>query len=201
MMEGCTLFGEHRRVFNRIRDTLQCSIEHRKEFEKALERLIRSYDTRNHENRFVVGGALEVLFCALLRALGFECVWLRERRFDLRIDGYDFSIKSNFTGRGSIRLINVMGDGEVKWEEPTVFFVGERGVFYADPCMGIRVERKSDALTVKVEDILKACEDWRIDIRVPVKQGKSTHIRTASYDVAKSILEQIGSTLLKGHLP
>ncbi|NPA79523.1 MAG: hypothetical protein GXO29_00525 [Thermotogae bacterium] len=202
-MGDCTEFKEHREVFKRVREALEDERNgrYREEFERALDLLVKSYDTRNHENRFVVGGAVEVLFCALLRALGFRCEWLRERRFDLRIDGRSFSIKSNFTGRGTLRLINVMGDGRVEWGEPTLFFIGGRGVFYADPCMDVRVKRESDALTIRAEEIFKAGGIWRINLKVPVKPKSSTRIRTASYDVARSVLEQIGSILLREHLP
>ncbi len=203
-MESCLRFKEHRKIFKRIRDALkdESNRKYREEFEKALERLVESYDTRNHENRFVVGGALEVLFCALLKALGFECVWLREKRYDLQIDGRKFSLKGSFTRRrGTVHLINVLGDGEVKWDEPTLFFVGGYGVFYADPCMPLSPERKKDALTVKVRDVLEVSKDWKIDLKVPLKPEGTAHIRTASYDVAKSVLEQIGSTLLRKHLP
>ncbi len=111
------------------------------------------------------------------------------------------SLKSNFTGRGAVRLINVMGDGSVEWNEPTIFFIGGYGVFYADPCMNVRSRRTSDALTVRVEDVLGVGDSWRIDLRVPVKPKRTAHIKTASYDVARSVLEQIGSTLLERYLP
>ncbi|MGC8843893.1 MAG: hypothetical protein ACP5QS_08130 [bacterium] len=48
----------------------------RTEFEKAIEKLLNEYDTADWENRFVVGGAMEVLFCALVNSLGFSSKWL-----------------------------------------------------------------------------------------------------------------------------
>lgn len=84
--------------------------QHIAEFEKAVEKLITEYDTANWENRFVVGGALEILFCALLNSVGFKCKWLKETRYDIEINGIKYSMKSNFTGAGDIRLINILGN-------------------------------------------------------------------------------------------
>lgn len=42
---------------------------------------------------FVVGGALEVLFCALLGSIGFEYKWLKEAGYDIEINGIKFSLK------------------------------------------------------------------------------------------------------------
>ena len=202
-MEKCERFAKPREIFRRIRSQIEDADNKEcvKEFEEAVEKLVSSYNTRNHENRFVVGGALEILFCALLRSLGFECEWLRELRYDLKIDGQRFSIKSNFTGRGTMRLINVLGKGTVEWAEPTLFFIGGHGIFYADPCMGLPTKRTGDALIIDTREVLKIEEPWKIKINVPIKPKDPSHIRTASYDVAKSVLEQIGSVFLKEYLP
>lgn len=174
------------------------------EFEKAVEKLVTEYDTANWENRFVVGGALEVLFCALLNSTGFRCKWLKETRYDVEINGIKFSMKSNFTGTGDIRLINILGDEVVEWEEPTLFFISDLGICYADPTMGLPTKHTSDALVIRTKDIKTLVNEddrWILHIKIPRKLKNSTKIKTASYDVAKSILEEINSKYLKKHLP
>jgi hypothetical protein len=98
----------------------------KEEFIKALNKLVSSYDTRNRENRFVVGSAVELLFCAFLNSLHFKTKWISEEtRYDIKIDNIPFSLKSSFTGSGSIRLINILGNTEVVWDEPTIFFISD----------------------------------------------------------------------------
>ena len=174
------------------------------EFERAVEKLITEYDTANWENRFVVGGALEVLFCALLNSIGFRCKWLKEARYDIEICEVKFSMKSNFTGSGDIRLINILGDEVVKWEEPTLFFISEFGVCYADPTMGLPTKHTSDALVIRTKNIkalINKDDRWALHIKIPRKPRNSKIIKTASYGVAKSILDEIRSKYLMKHLP
>ena len=174
------------------------------EFEMAIEKLVIEYDTANWENRFVVGGALEVLFCALINSIGFKCKWLKETRYDIEINGVKFSMKSNFTGTGDIRLINILGDEMVEWEEPTLFFISNLGICYADPIMGMPTKHTKDALVIRTEDIKSMVEEedkWVLHVKIPRKPKNSKKIKTASYDVAKSILEEMKSKYLRKHLP
>ncbi len=61
-----------RRVFQRLRE--HSSDTARKEFERASTELILSYNTTIPENRFIVGGAMEVFVCALLRSVGIHAI-------------------------------------------------------------------------------------------------------------------------------
>ncbi len=198
MYEGSRkLFLDIKKIIESGKVKLQIS-----EFERAIEKLVTEYDTANWENRFVVGGALEVLFCALLNSLGFKCKWLREARYDIEINGIKFSMKSNFTGAGDIRLINILGDETVEWEEPTLFFISNLGICYADPIMGLPTRHTRDALVIKTSDIKSMIEDkWILNVKIPRKPKSSKKIKTASYDVAKSILEELSSKYLRKHLP
>jgi len=165
------------------------------EFEKALEKLIEEYDTAVRENRFIVGGVIETLFCALLNSVGFKSELLEEERYDIKVNGEKFSLKSNFTGKGDIRLINILGTGTAEWREPTIFFISGFGVCYADPEMGIPTKTVKDAVTINVDNIkryLYGHNEWLINIRVPFK-SKSVVTKKRSYDVAKFILKEIGS--------
>lgn len=173
------------------------------EFRESLNRLISDFDTSNMENRFIVGGVLEILFCALVRSLGFSSNLLtNERRYDIEIDGIKFSLKSNFTGRGSINLINFQGSGQdIEWSEPTMFFIGGEGIFYADPSLGrikSKIRRKSDSLSLDVVQVVE--NGYKIQVNIPrKKEGRPKKI--ASHMVAKSLLEEIGSKKLIQNLP
>ncbi|MFN3301937.1 MAG: hypothetical protein ACK413_02865 [Patescibacteria group bacterium] len=199
-------FKSARRKFEEIKNKLENSqfTEQIKEFEKSLEKLISEYNTANRENRFVVGGALEVLFCALLNSVGFKAEWIKEVRYDIKIDNIPFSLKSNFISLGDIRLINILGNEKVVWEEPSIFFVSELGVCYADPEMGLKTKHTSEALIINVQEIKSLVNQnskWHIKISIPRKPRNSQTIKTASYDVAKSVLEEIGSKYLIKYLP
>ncbi|MEO0195421.1 MAG: hypothetical protein ABIL67_00015 [candidate division WOR-3 bacterium] len=190
-------FKGARKVFKKIRRDLidDKYLENIREFQTALQKLVSEYDTTNWENRFVVGGALEVLFCALLNSIGYRCKWLKEARYDIEINGIKFSMKSNFTGTGDII---------VDWEEPTLFFISDVGICYADPEMGLETRHTHDARVINVRQIKELIErngSWLIPIVIPKKPKNSLRIKTASYDVAKSILEEINSKYLRQHLP
>ena len=200
------LFKESRSLFKEIKEKIESSKDKPNiiEFEKAIQKLVNEYNTANRENRFVVGGALEILFCALLKSLNFQCKWLKEARYDIEINGIKFSLKSNFTGSGDIRLVNILGDERAVWEEPTLFFISGIGICYADPLMNLETKHTSDALTIKLKDLKNLFENNRglvISISIPRKPRNSEAIKIASYDVAKSILEEINSQYLKPHLP
>ena len=65
-------YTHERRVFQRLRE--HSSDTARKEFERASAELILSYNTTIPENRFIVGGAMEVFVCALLRSVGIHAI-------------------------------------------------------------------------------------------------------------------------------
>jgi hypothetical protein len=200
------LFKESRSLFKEIKEKIDSSKNNPNiiEFEKAIQKLVNEYNTANRENRFVVGGALEILFCALLKSLNFQCKWLKEARYDIEVNGIKFSLKSNFAGSGDIRLVNILGDERAVWEEPTLFFISDIGICYADPLMNLETKHTSDALTIKLKDLKNLFESNRdlvISISIPRKPRNSEAIKIASYDVAKSILEEINSQYLKPHLP
>jgi len=198
------MYEEARDIYMRIKEKAKSS-EFRDqvaEFENALENLITEYDTADWENRFVVGGVLEILFCALLNSMGFKCQWLKEARYDIEINGVKFSIKSNFTGSGDIRLINILGNKEAEWKEPTLFFISNFGICYVDPAMGLSTKQTNDALVTRTSDVTSVVkEDDKLKVKIPRKPVRSKKIKTASYDVVKSILEEIKSKHLKEHLP
>ncbi|GIW67540.1 MAG: hypothetical protein KatS3mg096_408 [Candidatus Parcubacteria bacterium] len=170
-----------------------------KEFKLAANELIKEYNTANRENRFIVGGAIEILFSVLLKSLNFRVKWLSgEMRYDLMIDNIGFSLKTNFTGNGDIRLINILGNKEAKWEEPTIFLISGIGMCYSDPEIGnFQTKHTNDALTINVKQIINFVKNhpqFLIKIILKKKQRDiQNSTKTASMDVAKVILEKIQS--------
>ena len=66
--------------------------------------------------------------------------------------------------------------------------------------MKLPTKYTGDALVIKTRDIkslIKKENKWLIDINIPRKPRYSANIKTASYDVAKVILDEINSKHLK----
>ena len=202
-----TDYTDARNAFERIRRTYRTHPSASREFEKALETLVKTYDTAIHENRFVVGGATEILLCAWLRALGLQCEPRSDLRTDLHIENIAFSVKANYAHSSSVRLINVLGESEgATWNEPTLVLIGGEGLFYIDPGMTSLQEalrRRPDVLEIRTKAILAlANTSWHLPLQIPRKPPKSTvPPRIASQDVAWAVLETIESQTLREHFP
>lgn len=165
------------------------------EFEKAIQELICKYPTSIYENRFVVGNAIEIIFCAFLKCLEFNCNRLdNEKRYDIEIDNCKFSIKSNFRGSGDIRLINVMGNNKkIRWKEPTFVFISGEGIYYIDPDKGITTRRRGDAITVSIYEI-KTKGKKILDMNISRDVGRNNQKNAPmSKIVAMEILKNINS--------
>ena len=200
-------FEEHRRWFSDFKRKLKENEDVKSEFINAIDELIREYDTALYENRFVVGGAIEHIFVALVRSLGFSAQHLgtTEKRGDLKIGELEFSLKTSFTGRGEIRLINKLGrDVDISWGEPTIFIISGLGIIYADPdLLREKIIDKGDALTLDVEKIQNLASnspEFFVKIQIPRKPTKIESRHTASFDVAVAILKKIGSKRLINYL-
>lgn len=69
--------------------------------------------------------------------------------------------------------------------------------------MGLPTKHTNDALIIKIKDVKSMIEKddkWLIHIKIPKKSKELRQIKTASYDVAKSILEEINSKYLRKYL-
>ncbi len=187
------------------------SLEIVNEFVKAVKHLLEEYDTSIYENRFIVGGVIEYIFIALLKALGFNASHSGEndKRTDISVEyrGNElrFSIKTNFTGKGDIRLINKLGRGsEIFWDEPTIFLISGIGIVYADPgFLGDRTIDKGDAIVINVnciKDFSDKNSYYKVNLEIPIKSEISSSFHTASFDVAKSVLERSNSKILIKYL-
>src|SRR3990172_8976444 len=131
------MYEQERAIFRRFKTELERNEVLRREVESAIEALLSEYNTTLHENRFVVGGVLEHIIGAAMRAAGIEAtnVGKFNPRIDISAPGAEgFSVKGGFTGAGPIRLINVLGEGVGGgWQEATIFVLTGIGIAYADP--------------------------------------------------------------------
>lgn len=194
-------FQKQRRAFQRLRHTLHTDAELRAEVELALHKVLRSYPTKIRENRFVVGGVVEVILVAAFRAAGLPAadVGPREARVDIELQGGGgFSVKGHFGGSGDIRMINVLGESVgAAWEDPTLFVMSGLGIGYADPDLvsleyDAMVKRHRDAVAVRASRIkrwFRANADWVIECVVPERSPPSKDSRLASREIAHAILE------------
>ncbi len=212
-------FQRERAGFHTFKHCFEQDATLRQELKRAISALYARYDTAIRENRFVVGGALEIILGAALRACGLP---VRHRgtetvEWDLLFDGGEggYSIKS-LPKSTSTRLVNVLNRPVTPdlWRVATLFVLRE-GLVYADPELpwwqarrntpGILIPR-SDALEIKRKTI-RAFADanpaWFLpwDVFEALDAPKSRRqVRTASYDVATAILKDETSTLFR-HLP
>lgn len=112
---------------------------HKAEFEKAMQVLTEQYNTYVRENRFVVGGVVEILLLALLRSVGIDCeaCGATEQHGDVRLRKSKklLSVKTSLRGVKSIRLINKLSGGKRKWKTATLFVIAGVGVVFGAPDM------------------------------------------------------------------
>lgn len=184
------LFAQFRAAFPRVRT----------EFEIAVRELVYEYSTTNRENRFVVGGATEILLAAAMRACG-----IGSKELGHGSDGADilttasalstrFSVKATFTrGWSGVRLVNFQGQGSVSaWSDATIFISPRANILFGHPdhpILQAGLTHSGDALTLSgaaLREHAEAHPELRITADIP--ENPRTGKRVASADVALSIL-------------
>ncbi len=192
-------FTNEREAFQRLKEAIEQDEALRADIEKALKELLGRFSTTIRENRFVVGGALELILVAALRAAGVkaEHVGVEEERIDIKLESGGFSIKGHFSrSGGAIRLINTLGESEeTKWETATLFVIYGIGIGYADPELipEKRVERVKDALVLKYGVIRKFLSEhphFLIDLSVPSPLSDASRSELVSRTLAREILQK-----------
>lgn len=184
-----------REAFAQLKRVMEEDAQLRQEVETVIAQLLERFDTSIRENRFIVGGVVEVIICAALRASGIpaEDVGISDQRIDIRIPNGGFSVKGHFR-TGDIRLINVLGDSEsASWDTATIFVLHGVGIGYADPELigseGIR--REKDAVVLKYSALrcfLQYNQEYLIKCQVPMARKNATGSELASRQVASQIL-------------
>ena len=168
------------------------------EFLAACRAVNVRFDTAIYENRFIVGGVVEQLLGASMRAVGCDIdnVAKTSRGVDLSLPTLDvgFSVKAQFKRGPEIRLVNTMGGSgaSAEWTHATIFVIVGVGIGYADPdLVKSGLVPRSDVLTLKTSAL---AEMWAtqtgflIQCDVPAKPVKSRHTRVASDVVAQDIM-------------
>ncbi len=192
-------FVDERKAFQKIKEAVEQDKALRADIEGALRELLGRFSTTIRENRFVVGGALELILVAALRAAGVkaEHVGTEGERIDIRLEKGGFSVKGHFSrAGGTIRLINTLGESaETKWETATLFVIHSVGIGYADPELipESQVERSKDAIVLKykvVHEFLSKNSHYRISISVPPILSDVSSSELVSRTLAREILEK-----------
>jgi len=198
-------FEAERLAFSKLKETVDNNSQLRSDIETALQQLLKQYNTTIRENRFIVGGVVEVILCTSLRAARIEAadVGISEQRADIVIPQGRFSVKGHFSGTGNIRLINVLGESShTEWDTATIFVLSGVGIGYADPeLLPNAVRRTSDALLLRFSSIrtfLEKNPKYLIVCQVPAATIGHDSDKLVSRLVAREILKQ--TKILKEHL-
>lgn len=199
-----TSFAAERRAFTRLKT--HCPPESRREYERAIRTLLERYNTTIHENRFVVGGAVEVFTCALLRSVGLDCnlYSAQEQAGDILLPkGKKLSIKGSFKGGAQdIKLINQMGGGRRDWNTATLFVLSGEGIVYGAPDMvaAEHIKQVGDGVVLKRAGLQMLMSQpknlFAMNIALKPPTETTAFSEKASVAVAKQILLEAEEQLL-----
>ena len=200
-------FDIEKNCFRHLKDNL--SSKARLEYELGIEHTLTEYNTRIRENRFIVGGIVEIFTLALMRSAGIEIEPCGKEavRGDLILhSGQMFSVKTSFTGKGAIKLINKMGDSTPPWETSTLFVVSNIGIIYGDPSMvtetdlnpgGDSLDLKRSAFTRFAQDPTNLIE-MAIPLKPPLERDNSKDIE--SITIAIKLMNKLKMVNLLSHI-
>ena len=197
-------FRPERRAWARLRD--HCPPAAKGEYELAVSTLIERYNTAIYENRFTVGGAVELLTYALLQSAGTGCSPHADQSTGgdiLLPKGQQISLKSSFRGGPqTVRIMNKMGAGKREWNIATLFVVSEVGIVYGDPDMvdKARIQDKGDGLDLHKQGLASLIADpanvLAMDIVRKPGAEMTANSRKASTALVKDVLQEMQSKIL-----
>ena len=204
-----TRYTQEQRVFNRLKE--DCSIASQQEFELAIATLLERYNTTIHENRFVVGGAVEVFTYALLLTVGIDCTLYgsQSRSGDILLpNDRKLSVKGAFVGGPTnVKLMNKQGGGDREWDTATLFVVSGIGIVFGAPDMviGEHVRDTSDGVELRKAGLVALIENPANVMQMEIVQKPPTEMtgfsHKASTAVARQILFEMKSESLLGAFP
>ncbi|MDE0087056.1 MAG: hypothetical protein OXU23_15150 [Candidatus Poribacteria bacterium] len=196
--EETTNFDIERDYFKHLQENL--SNETKKEYETGVKHLVERYNTAIYENRFTVGGVVEVFTLALMRSTGIEIEGCgsEAQGGDLILpNGRMFSLKSSFTTGGSVILVNTRGDSGTDWKTATLFVLSNVGIVYGDPAMAQEddLNRVADNLQIKRTALNRFAQDPSklIQMNIPFKPPtKMADISMKASDaVARQLMDEL----------
>ena len=202
-----THFEIERNCFKHLRENL--SNEAKAEYETGVKHLVERYNTAIYENRFTVGGVVEVFTLALMRATGIEIEGCgsEAQGGDLILpNGRMFSLKSSFTRGGSVILVNTRGDSRTDWKTATLFVLSNVGIVYGDPDMAQEddLNRAADNLQIKRSALNRFAQDplnlipMEIPLRPPTEIAGSS--MKASDAVARQLMNELNMFTLRDQI-
>ena len=188
-------FNQERRVFNRLKS--DCSDQAKEEYEQVISVLVERYNTTIYENRFVVGGAVEVFTYALLRSVGIDCNLYGDQAKSGDIilpNDKKLSVKGTFTGKiSNVKLINQMGKGERVWNTATLFVIANHGIVYGTPEMvdPEDIHDVNDGVELKARSIRSLVSDSRNVFEINIAQKPATEMTGFSHKASTALAKQI----------
>ena len=202
-----TNFDIERNCFRHLQENL--SSEAKAEYETGIKHRIERYNTAIYENRFTVGGVVEVFNLALMRSTGIEIEGCgsEAQGGDLILpSGRMFSLKSSFTSDGSVILINTRGDSRTDWETATLFVLSNFGIVYGDPRMAQEddLNRLADSLQIKRTALNRFAKDpsklipMEIPLKPPTEMADSS--MKASDAVARQLMSELNMHTLRDQI-
>ena len=199
-------FDLERKIFSDFKSGIDKNPVVLAEFLAACNTVNVRFDTAIYENRFIVGGVVEQLLGAAMRAVGCDVdnVAKTSRGVDLSSPTMNvgFSVKAQFKKGPDIRLVNTMGGSgaTAEWTHSTIFVIVGVGIGYADPeLVTTGLVPRSDVLTLKTSALAEfwaTQSGYLIQCDVPAKPTNSTHTRVASDVVAQDIMVEFKNLLV-----
>ena len=205
--EETTNFNIERNCFRHLQENL--SSEAKSEYETGVKHLVERYNTAIYENRFTVGGVVEVFTLALMRSTGLEIEGCgsEAQGGDLILpNGRMFSLKSSFTRGGSVILVNTRGDSRTDWETATLFVLSNVGIVYGDPDMTQEddLNRVADNLQIKRTALNRFAQvpsnliPMEIPLKPPTEMADSS--MKASDAVARQLMSELNMHTLRDQI-
>lgn len=202
-------FENERGAFAAFRGGMEKNAQLRDEYLAATRAAVGRYNTSIYENRFVVGGVIERLTAAALRAAGVSAriVGAETVGVDISLAGCGaLSVKAQLTAnRSGYRLINTMGESTTAWTDATIFIAAGEGIGYGDPdLIGGAVVRRKDVVVLPWKPLSQM---WRqnpgyfIRMDIPTKpSAPAGESRIASETIASELVRELNLPLLRGCL-
>ena len=200
-------FTRERQAFHQVARTLAQRPDVEAAYLAAVADVVERYNTSIFENRFTVGGALELITLLLLRECGISAqpAGQESRGIDIHLGGgAGLSIKSQFApSTGQFNLVNTRSGSEATWNAGTLFIIANSGIGYADSeLLPDATRMTSDALVLDwapLRNFWEAHPEYLHQADVPVKPATilSGQSLVASHAVALEILNRLESPLLR----
>ena len=186
------------------------SDEVKTEYERGVGDLIQIYNTTIYENRFLVGGVVEVFTLALMRSTGIEiepCGDTGEGGDLILSTGEMFSVKSCFTERRNVILINTRDASNTPWTTATLFVLSGIGIIYGDPSVEVEgdLKRTRDGLQIKHAAVNRIASDPanHIPMHIPFKPPteEAIYSKKMSDAVALQLMNELELKILSDQVP